>query len=131
MADVILVSQLRDCLVHATNITMTNIQSILPPTLIITGSGQRKPMNNQLIWFHRFILNSKIILSDGIHPSRDQAEKLAFEKMITLMTHEQGVEPKTIANGRCKVIVRKYLVQKQLNETSQLESTINSSLHGY
>jgi hypothetical protein len=110
MADIILVSQLRDCLVNSKispTDTVPYIQSLLGPSLSLTGNEQLKTLNNQPIWFYRIILNSKIILSDGIHQSREQAQKLAYEKMIRLMTDKHGVEPKIIANGRCKVVLRK------------------------
>lgn len=129
MADVILISQLRDCLVHGSNITIDNLYERLPSKFIITSSEQMKTLKNRSIWFHRLILNAKIILSDGIHPRREQAGRIALRKMLELMTSKEGVEPKIIANNRCKVVRRKYLSPKRLNETTLLDSTINSTMN--
>jgi len=134
MADIILVSQLRDCLVNShisSNDDIEYIQSILPSTLSITSNEQLKTLNNQPIWFYRLILNSKIILSNGIHKSRLQAQKLAYKKMIELMTNKQGVEPKIISNGRCKVVLRKCVSPKHLNETTMIDSIINTTTDAY
>lgn len=129
MGDVILVSQLRDCLVHASNVTIDNIHTFLSPNLTLTSNEQMKTLNNRSVWFHRLILNSKIILSNGIHPRRDQAGQLALKKVLELMTCKEGVEPKIVANGRCKIVRRKYLSPKRLNETTLLDSTINSTMN--
>lgn len=115
MADIILVSQLRDCLVNAPVVSVSNVHSLLLPSLSLNGSEQTKLMNGQPIWFVRLTLNAKIILADGIHRSREQAEQLAYRKMIDLITSPQGIEAKIIANGRCKVVRRKCL-----NETTSL-----------
>jgi len=130
MADIILVSQLRDCLVNS-HISPTDdveyIQSIITKPLSITVDERLKLLNNQSIWFYRLILNSKIILSNGIHKSKQQAQKLAYIKMIELMTNEQGVEPKIISNGRCKVVPRKAIPPKNLNETTIIDSIMNNT----
>ena len=42
--------------------------------------------------------------------SVEQARILAYKKMVELMTNKQGVEPKIIANGRCKVVFRKNIL---------------------
>jgi hypothetical protein len=134
MADIILISQLRDCLVnsHITSIDdIEYIQTILTPSLSITGNEQLKTLNNKPIWFYRLILNSKIILSNGIHKSRREAQKLAYKKMIELMINKQGVEPKIIANGRCKVVLRKCLSPKHLNETTMIDSIMNITTDAY
>jgi len=134
MADIILVSQLRDCLVNShisSNDDIECIQSILTPSLLITGNEQLKTLNNKPIWFYRLILNSKIILSNGIHKSRLEAQKLAYKKMIELMVNKQGVEPKIIANGRCKVVLRKSIPPKQLNETTMIDSIMNTTTEAY
>jgi len=134
MADIILVSQLRDCLVnsHITSIDdIEYIQTILTSSLSITGNEQLKTLNNKPIWFYRLILNSKIILSNGIHKSRREAQKLAYKKMIELMTNKQGVEPKIISNGRCKVVLRKCHSPKHLNETTMIDSIMNITTDAY
>jgi hypothetical protein len=134
MADLILVSQLRDCLVNShisSNDEMEYIQSILTSSLSITSHEKLKTLNNQPIWFHRLLLNSKIILSNGIHQSRLQAQKLAYRKMIKLMINKQGIEPKIIADGRCKVVLRKSSPPKQLNETTMIDSIINTTTDAY
>jgi hypothetical protein len=134
MADIILVSQLRDCLVNShisSNDDIEYIQSILPSTLSITSNEQLKTLNNQPIWFYRLILNSKIILSNGIHKSRLQAQKLAYKKMIELITNKQGVEPKIISNGRCKVVQRKPIPSKKFNETTINDSIMNITTDAY
>ncbi|CAF1302500.1 unnamed protein product [Rotaria sordida] len=135
MADIILVSQLRDCLVNS-HISSTDdveyIQSLITSPLLITNNEQLKTLNNKYIWFYRLILNSKIILSNGIHKSRRQAQKLAYTKMVELMTNKQGVEPKIIANGRCKVVLRKSIPSKNLNETTTvIDSTMNNTTDVY
>ncbi|CAF0796594.1 unnamed protein product [Adineta steineri] len=130
MADIILVSQLRDCLMNS-NISKTNdiesIQSLITKPLFLTSHEQLKTLENQPIWFYRLMLNSKIILSNGIHESKQQAEKLAHTKMIELMTNKQGVVPKIVANGQCKVVLRKSLPSKHLNETTIIDSTMNNA----
>jgi len=134
MADIILVSQLRDCLVNSHISSIDNIeyiQTILTSPLSITGNEKLKTLNNKPIWFYRLILNSKIILSNGIHKSRRQAQKLAYKKMIELMTNKQGVEPKIISNGRCKVVLRKCVSPKHLNETTMIDSIINTTTDAY
>jgi hypothetical protein len=134
MADIILVSQLRDCLVNSHISLVDNIEyisSILIPSLSITCNEQLKTLNNKPIWFYRLILNSKIILSNGIHKSRVQAQKLAYKKMIELMTHKQGVELKIISNGRCKIVLRKYSSPKHLNETTMMDSMISATTDAY
>jgi len=134
MADIILVSQLRDCLVNSHISLVDNIEyisSILTPSLSITCNEQLKTLNNKPIWFYRLILNSKIILSNGIHKSRVQAQKLAYKKMIELMTHKQGVEPKIISNGRCKVVLRKCDSPKRMNETTMIDSVMNITNDAY
>ncbi|CAF0882591.1 unnamed protein product, partial [Rotaria sordida] len=135
MADIILVSQLRDCLVNS-HVSLTDdveyIQSLITSPLLITNNEQLKTLNNKYIWFYRLILNSKIILSNGIHKSRRQAQKLAYTKMVELMTNKQGVEPKIIANGRCKVVLRKSIPSKNLNETTTvIDSTMNNTTDVY
>jgi hypothetical protein len=134
MGDIILVSQLRDCLVNSHISSVDNIEyisSILTPSLSITSNEQSKILNNKQIWFYRLILNSKIILSNGIHKSRVQAQKLAYKKMIELMTHKQGVEPKVISNGRCKIVLRKCPSPKHLNETTMMDSIISTTTDAY
>ncbi|CAF0783160.1 unnamed protein product [Rotaria sp. Silwood1] len=135
MADIILVSQLRDCLVNS-QVSPTDdieyIQSLITSPLLITCNEQLKTLNNKYIWFYRLILNSKIILSNGIHKSRRQAQKLAYIKMIELMTNKQGVEPKIISNGRCKVVIRKSIPPKNLNETTtMIDSIMNNTTDVY
>ncbi|CAF1501479.1 unnamed protein product [Rotaria magnacalcarata] len=134
MADIILVSQLRDCLVNS-NISPTDdieyMQSLIVSPLSITCNEQLKTMNNKYVWFYRLTLNSKIILSNGIHKSRREAQKLAYKKMIELMTNKQGVEAKIIANGRCKVVLRKSIPSKPLNETTIIDPLINSTTEVY
>lgn len=129
MADVILISQLRDCLVHGSNITVDNLHEHLPSKFTVTSSEQIKTLNNRSVWCHRLILNSKIILSDGIHPRREQASRIALQKMLELMISKEGVEPKIVANGRCKVVRRKYLSPKRLNETTLLDSIIDNTMN--
>ncbi|CAF4598785.1 unnamed protein product, partial [Rotaria sp. Silwood2] len=135
MADIILVSQLRDCLVNS-HVSPTDdveyIQTLITSPLLITSDEQLKTLNNKYIWFYRLILNSKIILSNGIHKSRRQAQKLAYTKMVELMTNKQGVEPKIIASGRCKVVLRKSIVPKNLNETTtMIDSIMNNTTDVY
>lgn len=128
MADIILISQLREYFINShisSNDHIEHIQSILPPTLTITSIEKTKTLHNQRVWFYRLILNSKIILSNGIHKSKDQAQKLAYKKLIELITHKQGIEPKIISNGRCKVVLRKYQPVKNFNETTINESLLN------
>ncbi|CAF3090491.1 unnamed protein product [Rotaria socialis] len=134
MADIILVSQLRDCLANS-NISPTDdieyIQSLIATPLSITCNEQLKTMNSKYVWFYRLTLNSKIILSNGIHKSRREAQKLAYKKMVELMTNKQGVEAKIIANGRCKVVVRKSIPSKPLNETTIIDPLMNSTTEVY
>ncbi len=134
MADIILVSQLRDFLVNSaipSNDDIEYIQTILPTPLSITGHEHFKILNNQSIWFYRLILNSKIILSNGIHKTRQQAQKLAYQKMFQLMTNKQGVVPKILSNGRCKVVIRKCISPKHLNETTMIDSIMNTTTDAY
>jgi hypothetical protein len=134
MADIILVSQLRDCLVNAKispNDDIEYIQSVLPSTLSITPNETVKTLNNQATWFYRLSLNSKIILSNGVHKSRLQAQKSAYKKMIKLITNKQGVQPKIISNGRCKVVPRKSSPKKILNETTIVDSVLNATTEAY
>lgn len=131
MADIILVSQLRDRLVNST-VSSTDdveyIQSLITAPLSIGFNEQIKTLNNQHVWFYRLILNSKIILSDGIHKSRREAQKLAYKKMVELMTNKQGVEPKIISNERCKVVLRKTVPpKKNFNETSNMDSIMDTT----
>ncbi|CAF4418476.1 unnamed protein product, partial [Adineta steineri] len=58
---------------------------------------------------------------------KQQAEKLAHTKMIELMTNKQGVVPKIVANRQCKVVLRKSLPSKHLNETTIIDSTMNNA----
>jgi len=51
--------------------------------------------------------------------------------MIELMIHKQGVEPKIISNGRCKVVLRKIILSKQLNETTMIDSIMNTTTEAY
>ncbi|CAF4880294.1 unnamed protein product, partial [Rotaria socialis] len=67
----------------------------------------------------------------GIHKSRREAQKLAYKKMVELMTNKQGVEAKIIANGRCKVVVRKSIPSKPLNETTIIDPLMNSTTEVY
>jgi hypothetical protein len=129
MADIILISQLRECLINSPLSSPDDIeliQSVIPSPLSITGIEKLKTLNNKPIWFYRLTLNSKIILSNGIHKSRQQAQILAYKKMYELMTNKQGVELKIISNGRCKVVLRKSMPPKQLNETTTIDSTIDA-----
>ena len=134
MGDIFLVSQLRDCLMNSdvsSNDEIDYIQSILTPSLSITMSEQVKRLNDKSLYFCRLTLNSKIILANGIHPSRPQAHKLAYKKLLELMTNPQGVELKLIANGRMKVVAKKSLPVKNLNETTIIDSTINITTESY
>jgi hypothetical protein len=134
MADIILVSQLRDYLVNSqisSDDDIEYLQSILPSTLSIIANEKLKTLNNQPIWFYRLILNSKIILSNGIHKSRLQAQKLAYKNMIELITNKQGIQPKIISNGRCKVVRRKSSPIKNLNETTMMDSIMNVTTDAY
>jgi hypothetical protein len=47
------------------------------------------------------------------------------------MTNKQGVEPKIISNGRCKVVLRKCVSPKHLNETTMIDSIINTTTDAY
>jgi len=123
-----LVSRLRECFINShitTNDSVEHIQSILPATIPITSIERLKTLNNKPTWFFRLILDSKIILSNGIHSSRTKAQQLAYKKMIELVTNKQGIEPKVISNGRCKIVQRKVVPAKQLNETTINESLLN------
>lgn len=134
MADIFLVSQLRDFLINSqisSNDDIEYIQSILPPSLSITGHEQTKTLNKKRIWFYRLTLDSKIILSNGIHRSKEQAQKLAYNKMIELITNEQGVVPKIISNGRCKVVLRKCQPFKNLDETTTIDSIADNTIDTY
>ncbi len=134
MGDIILVSQLRECLINS-HISSTDdiehIQSFISSPLVITGNEQLKTLNNKHVWFYRLMLNSKIILSNGIHKSRKQAQLLAYKKMYELMVNKQGVEPKIISNGRCKVVLRKTIPTKYLNETTMNDSVVNTTTTAY
>lgn len=128
MADIMLISRLRECFINShitTNDSIEHIQSILPSTIPITSIERLKTLNNKPTWFFRLILDSKIILSNGIHSSRTKAQQLAYKKMIELVTNKQGIEPKVISNGRCKIVQRKVVPAKQLNETTINESLLN------
>ena len=132
MADVILVAQFRDCLIEsgATATDSVNvIQSKLTHPFVLTGNDQIKTLKSRPIWFYRLILNSKIILANGVHKCREQAQNIAYKKMIELLTHEQGVQLKIIANGRCKVTLRKANPPKCFNETTTLDSTMDSMVN--
>ncbi|CAF0975670.1 unnamed protein product [Adineta ricciae] len=134
MADIIVISQLRDSLMHS-HISSTDdiahIQLFLPKTLIITGDEKLKTLKSQPVWFYRLYLNSKIILADGIHKSRQQAEKLAYKKMIDLMTNKQGVQVKVLVNGQCKAVLQKTPPPKQFNNTIINESLMNTTTDAY
>ena len=134
MGDIILVSQLRDYLIHSSLTShdqIDYIQSILPTFLSITLNEQVKQLNDKSLCFCRLTLNSKIILANAVHPSRSRAQQLAMEKMFQLMTHVQGVELKLISNERLKVVLKKSLPTKNLNETTTIDSTINLSTDAY
>ena len=134
MADIMLVSQLRECLIQFDSSFLDDIdciQSFIPLPLSITGDEKLKTLNNKPVWFYRLILNSKIILSNGIHTSKKQAQLLAYKKMYELMTNKQGVEPKIISDGRCKVVQRKTIPIKHLDETTTLDSDMNTTTDVY
>ena len=121
MGDIILISRLRECLVNS-DVSRTDdieyIRSLITAPLTITSHEQLKTLNNQPIWFYRLILNLRIILFNGVHRSRQKAQKLAYRKMVELMTNKHGVEPKIISNGLCKVVVRKCVSPKRHSKTA-------------
>ncbi|CAF0969274.1 unnamed protein product [Adineta ricciae] len=134
MADIIVISQLRDSLMHSqisSTDDIAHIQLSLPKTLIITSDEKLKTLKSQPVWFHRLYLNSKIILADGIHKSRQQAEKFAYKKMIDLMTNKQGVQVKVLVNGQCKAVLQKAPPPKQFNNTIINESLMNTTTDVY
>ncbi|UJR37726.1 hypothetical protein I4U23_030421 [Adineta vaga] len=134
MADIILISQLRDCLIHSHISSIDNlshIQSNLSNSLEIICDEKLKTLKNQPIWFCRLYLNSTIILANGIHKSKQQAQKLACKNMIELMTNKQGVQLKLLINGKCKVVLQKSPPPKQFNNTMINESLLNTTTDAY